>query len=229
MSPPLSATITCSQSTASRHMTLSEEFVHRILSDNTEAESAPTTSPTKYYERSPKYFCENKKTTLDWYLCQGHSIAQITTLIINAKISSTLSILGSSYVIQDVLRDPKKRKGSTYHCIMLGLSSSDIIFSLFGPFLGTWVMPKGNQILAFGFKATCSVAGFFTTISATCTPLYNCSLTTFYFLRLKLCWADRRIKAVEKWILYFPCTVALITAISAAVISKLGPWGWLCT
>ena len=155
----------------------------RNLSDDIETESAPSTAPTDYYERLPTYHCEkNEKTPLDWQLCQGLSIDQITNLIINYKISSALSIMGSIYVIQDVLWDPKKRKESTYHRIMVGLSCSDIIFSFFGPFLGSWVMPTGSQIFAAGSDIACAVAGFFMTMAVPCTPLYNCSLATFYLL-----------------------------------------------
>ena len=202
----------------------------RNLSDDIETESAPSTAPTDYYERLPTYHCEkNEKTPLDWQLCQGLSIDQITNLIINYKISSALSIMGSIYVIQDVLWDPKKRKESTYHRIMVGLSCSDIIFSFFGPFLGSWVMPTGSQIFAAGSHIACAVAGFFMTMAVPCTPLYNCSLATFYLLRLKFQWVSREIVAIEKWLLYLPCIAGLISAIVAAIVSIFAPYGLNCT
>ena len=103
--------------------------VHRNLSNN-EPESTPSTSPTSHDHR-----CMNIETELDWYLCiAGFTIYQLKTIIITLKISSALSILGSSYVVQDVLRDPQKRNESTYHRIMLGLSCSDMIVSFFGYF-----------------------------------------------------------------------------------------------
>ena len=205
---------------------------HRNLSvDTGEAESSPTPSPTKDNEKSKTDHSE-RHNILDWYLCEGFSITQIinTTLIINFNLTAALSIFGSSYVIQDVLRDPKKRNESTYHRIMFCLSCSDIILSFFGPFLGTWVFPKGSQLFAAaGFEALCGVAGFFMTLAIPCIPLYNCSLATFYLLKLKFTWVNRKVKAIEKWLLFLPCTVGLITAIIAAIIERFGPDKFFCT
>ena len=104
-----------------------------------EAEYSPSTSPTasltKYDDRS----CDNRKTRLERRLCNTfgyYSITQMVSMIITAKISSGLSILGSSYIVQDVLRDLEKRNKSSCHRIMLALSSSDITFS-FVFFFGT--------------------------------------------------------------------------------------------
>ena len=109
------------------------------------------------------------------------------------------------------------------------LSSTDIFLSFFGPFLGTWVMPRGSQVFAVGSNFACSIAGFFTTMTTPMTPLYNCSLATFYLLKLRFNWNDRKIKAIEKWLLFVPCTVGLISSITAAVVKGFFPYGYGCT
>ena len=152
---------------------------------------------------------------------------QNSFVIISYKITATLSILGSSYVIQDVLRDPQKRKESTYHRIMLGLSCSDIITS-FVIFLGTWVMQEGHTTFAIGFDAICNVAGFFMMINLVSTFFYSCSLATFYLLKLKYSWVNSKVKHIEKWLLFVPYTVGLIYAIILAAMSKLGPINFAC-
>ena len=190
---------------------------------NTQTQSTPSNSPTIFDDG-----CMKKETTLDWYLCRGFTISHIRTQIITNKITAGLSILGSTYIIQDVLRDPQKQKESTYHRIMLGLSSSDIIFSFFSFFLGTWVMLRGEQMFAIGSNATCSVAGFFAAIGGVSTLLYSCSLATFYLLKLKYSWVNSKVKAIEKWLLFLPCMVGLIYAILPAAMSKLGPTGTVC-
>ena len=192
---------------------------------NIQAESAPSTSPTIYGDRP----CMNIETSLDRYLCLGFTKPQLKTQIITCKISAALSALGSSYIVQDVLRDPKKRSESTYHRIMLGISCSDILFSFFCPFLGTWVMPEGEQVMAFGSNAACNAAGFFSSIGWISTLLYTCSLATFYILKLKYSWVNSKIKDIEKWLLFLPFTMGLIYAISAAATSKLGPYGSACS
>ena len=219
--PPHELSIAC-HPTSSSTMTLVESTSRIILDIEAEVESTPSSLPTtagcgKYKETS----------WFDWYLCQGHTVAQLTALLINWKVSSGLSILGSGYVIQDVLRDPKKRKESTYHRIMIGLSCSDIIFSFFFGFLGSWAMPKGTQLFAVGTKFTCQISGFFVSICSA-TPLFNCSLATFYLLKLKFSWNNRKVRAIEKWLLILPCVVGIIVAIMSTTISDFGPWGHTC-
>ena len=111
---------------------------------------------------------------------------------------------------------------------MLGLSCSDIIYSFFGPFLGTWVMPRESQKFAVGSNATCSIGGFFFTLGGMSTLLYSCSLATFYLVKLKYSWVNSKVKAIEKWLLFLPCTVGLIAAISEVAMSKLGPYAMAC-
>ena len=206
-------------------MSLVESTHTRNLSNIQPESNTPSTSPTNYDDRS----CTNRKTELDRLLCHGFTISQVKSTIITFKITAALSILGSSYVVQDVLCDPKKRNESTYHRIMLGLSCSDILFSFFGPFLGPWVMPRGIQLSAVGSNATCSVVGFFVGPSSFVALLYSCSLATFYLIKLKYSWVNSKVKAIEKWLLFLPCAMGLIAAIPAVARLKFGPHGLVCT
>ena len=160
----------------------------------------------------------------------GLDMTQITTnMIVVAKISSALSTFGSSYVIQDVLRNPERRNESTYHRLMFGLSCSDIIYSFFGWFLSSWAMPKGRHLFSVGNEGSCISSGFCLLMTALSTPLYNCSLATFYFTKLKLSWVNSKIQAIEKWFHILPWTVGLIGAITAAaLLSTLGPYQGIC-
>ena len=74
----------------------------------------------------------------------------------------------------------------------------------------------------------CSIVGFFMAMVAPVPPLYNCSLATFYLLKLKFSWTNKKIKAVEKWLLFVPCTVGLIFVMSSAVVEKFGPIIYIC-
>ena len=90
-------------------------------------------------------------------------------------------------------------------------------------------MPKGSQLFAVGTDTTCYIVGFFSAIAILSTPLYNCSLATFYLLKLKFSWVDRKVKAVEKWLLLVPCTFGLIYAITAVAMSRLSSTGYVCS
>jgi len=141
-------------------------------------------------------------------------------LALMSKPSGVLSIIGSSYIVSDVLRDKRKRN-STYHRLMVGLSIVDIIGSLVGPFLSTWPMPRDSGAWgAVGTVSSCDAAGFFFQFTAAAGPLYNVSLARYYYLILRHNWSDRRLKEVEIWFHIVPWMVGLITA-TAGLILKI--------
>lgn len=220
-----SSSVACPQTTLITSLGVSSTTSRSLLSSDVESELAPPTSPpTKYNERR----CDNMKSWLEIQQCLlGFSTTQITVKIIIGKISALLSISGSSYVIQDVIRDPDKRRESTYHRLMFGLSCSDILYSFIW-FLGTWAMPKGSNLFAVGSNESCVAVGFIHYTSSLSTPLYNCSLATFYLMKLRFNWVKRKIKAVEKWLHILSWTVCLIVGIAAAASSTLGPYFNVC-
>ena len=147
-----------------------------------------------------------------------------TTLIaILPKITGGLSAVGSGYIIQNVLRDPRKRGGSSFHRLMLGLSTSDFLSSFFVFFLSTWPMPRGYMKYAVGTLGTCDAAGFFVAFTVLTTPLYNCSLATFFLVQLKYNWSDQRIVEMEKWLHIVPWSVGLVAGILGLIMKSYGP------
>ena len=149
-------------------------------------------------------------------------------LAILPKITGALSALGSAYIIQDVLRDPRKRKEGIFHRLMLGLSVMDFLFSFFSYVLSTWPMPKGYLKYAVGTVGTCDAVGFFQALTIFSIPLYVSSLATFFLIRLKLNWIDQRIKAVEKWFHIVPWSVGLVTGILGLATKSFGPVSFNC-
>ena len=98
---------------------------------------------------------ESSSYPVDSFL--GSDYYEALTIIIAAKVSSSLSLFGSCYVIQDILRDEEKRNSSIYHRTMLGVAVSDFIVAL-AVFLGTWPMEKaGYNIFAVGNDGTKSI------------------------------------------------------------------------
>ncbi len=166
-------------------------------------------------------------TLVDFYLHSGWDTDQILACILTQKISSVFSIVGSIYVLQDVLRDPKKRSESIYHRIMIGVSFSDLIFCL-NQFVSTWAMPMGSHKFAVGSEGTCDASGFILELAVTLTPLYTCSLATYYLLELKFNWPSSKMKSFEKWLHILPWKLALIPAIMSVATDALGPHGFSC-
>ena len=79
-------------------------------------------------------------------------------MAIAPKCTGFLSLCASTFIVQHVLRD-KKRRGLTYHRLLCGMSISDMVGS-FMCFLSTWPIPKGEAYLASGTVQTCAAQGF---------------------------------------------------------------------
>jgi hypothetical protein len=88
------------------------------------------------------------------------SESQIIALALAPKVTGFLSMVGSFWIIVEVLMDDLKRT-NVYHRLLLGLSSSDFIFSIF-MFASTWPIPSDTPDIAWaiGNERTCKVQGF---------------------------------------------------------------------
>jgi hypothetical protein len=139
------------------------------------------------------------------------------------KVGGIASCVGSGYILQDVLRNPDKRTKSIYHRIMLGLSITDIISSIFIFILGSWPMPTGSWLWAAGNIVICDVTAFLGLLGAIGSMMYNCSLATFYLLQLKFNWPDRKMKAIEKLLHIVPCILSFAFCIVIFSTKMFGP------
>eukprot|EP00580_Thalassiosira_gravida_P006184 CAMPEP_0201635928 /NCGR_PEP_ID=MMETSP0493-20130528/8281_1 /ASSEMBLY_ACC=CAM_ASM_000838 /TAXON_ID=420259 /ORGANISM="Thalassiosira gravida, Strain GMp14c1" /LENGTH=94 /DNA_ID=CAMNT_0048107949 /DNA_START=154 /DNA_END=434 /DNA_ORIENTATION=+ len=77
------------------------------------------------------------------YSCMENSSQEITRVIL-PKLSSLLSIMGSSYILAVVYQKYKtdKRSIDSYQRTMILHSMFDILFSFFYSFMGTWMTPS---------------------------------------------------------------------------------------
>ncbi len=155
-----------------------------------------------------------------YYLASGYT--NLEAAIIVPKITGSLSIVGSTYIIQDVLRNPIKRS-SIYHRIMVGLSSFDLILSFMTHFLTSWPMPKGYYLYAMGDVRSCDFVATFASIGHFGMPLYHCSLITYYMLELKFSWPTPRIREAEKWLHAVPIFTGIMFALLGLLSQSFGP------
>lgn len=112
---------------------------------------------------------------------------------------------GSLFLVQHVLRSPKRRN-EPYHRLVLGMSISDCIGN-FVYFTGTWLVPKDSPvspIWAMGNQVTCEVQGFMYQLAGIATPGYNVMLSLYYLLVVRYGWCERRIKQVESYLHAYP-------------------------
>ena len=157
------------------------------------------------------------------------SLSQQRALAIVPKFTGLLSLAGSTFIVQDIVRDPKKRK-RTYSKLLLGVSSIDAICS-FTYFLSTWPIPANhNEVLyASGNRASCSFQGFFLQL-AIAAPMFNLGLVVYYLLILKYKWPDRRVKIIEKYTYGLALFVGFSTSIAGLPLKLYNNallWCWI--
>ena len=108
------------------------------------------------------------------------SDSQAKALAILPHITGTLSLLGSSSILYDILKDRNVKMKRPYCRIMLELSLFDILASS-SYALSTIPMPAGTIYGARGTTQTCTAAGFFIHLSVG-SLLFNLMLTIYYTL-----------------------------------------------
>ena len=86
--------------------------------------------------------------------------AQQATLAITPKITGLLSILGSSWIVVEVLTQKNKRN-NVYNRLLCAMSFFDVLSSI-ALFASTWPIPRDTEdiIFAVGNEKTCVAQGF---------------------------------------------------------------------
>ena len=157
------------------------------------------------------------------------SSSQSKTLAILPKCTGAISLIGSTYIFQDVILH-KKTKHRVYHRLMLGLSCSDMIASVVN-ILSTWPSPTGTPgvMYASGTTQTCTAQGFFNELGNMATPLYNASLCLYYVLVIRMQWPEQNIKKkAEPYMHLLPICIALLISILGIPFTLYNNSGWLC-
>jgi len=144
------------------------------------------------------------------------------------RVAAACSLMGSSWIVIEVLRDSSKRK-KVYHRIMLGMSSFDIIGSMCY-FLGRWPLPPDAPLLpgGVGTKATCTAQAFFGQ-AVVATVSYNTVLAVQYLMIIKLNISESQIaKKYERIMHSIPILIWLITGIIGLSCGVFNPAFFNC-
>ena len=109
------------------------------------------------------------------------SESQTIILAILPIPSAVLSIVGRVTIIYVACQSRAERKSTPYTRLLIGLSGSDIIFSLCVG-IGNLLRPRETSLraLALGNEATCSAMGFFN--QASYAAIFYNAMLSFYFL-----------------------------------------------
>jgi len=128
------------------------------------------------------------------------SLAKERALAICPKISASISMPCSFFIVCEVIHDHRTRGSTTsIQRTLLAMSCVDILASS-AWFMSTWATPEENGwAYAAGNQRTCDYQGFLLQL-AIGAPLYNSSLALLYLLMIKMRWTDEQLRRVEVWI-----------------------------
>lgn len=141
------------------------------------------------------------------------------------RLTGTLSIIGSSWIAFDVVKNKKLEKAN--HRILLGMSITDIVSSVC-TVLGRLPAPNdAKRYNGLGNTMTCSAQGFFyQTIIAT--VAYNSALAVYYLLVVRYNWKEDQIKKAEIGLHCFSLGLFLLTGLAGLALHLFNPSYFLC-
>ena len=139
--------------------------------------------------------------------------SRVKSNILIARCAGILGLLGSMYIIQDILKDTRRRK-PTKNRIILFMSICDFLFSVSSPILGPVMGPKEiGAPGSIGNVTTCTIQGFMILSSATSSAYYNVTLALCYLLIVRYQYSDEQLRKLEPYFLWIPIGMGLLIAI----------------
>jgi hypothetical protein len=128
------------------------------------------------------------------------------------RITAMMSILGSSFIIYEVLKNPKKR-GMAYHLQMLALSIADFLYST-SWFVYNWPAPDSGW---------CTARGFLTLLTNTPEAMLNAGVCVYYLFFVNFAWSEEKILRYQRVLIIFPIIWGLISAILTLAQGMINP------
>lgn len=149
-------------------------------------------------------------------------------LAILPKISSGLSIMGSSFLLIKLWGEPYKTKSCKR--AILTMSAFDILSSS-AWFLTTWPMEKGTAGVKFavGNKHTCTMQGFFIQLGIA-VPILNVLLSFYYLAVIRFGTSEKKLNDRDPWIRGFVLLFPGVAALLCLALEKFNDarlWCWI--
>mmetsp|Transcript_45000 Transcript_45000/g.108823 ORF Transcript_45000/g.108823 Transcript_45000/m.108823 type:complete len:584 (-) Transcript_45000:370-2121(-) len=161
--------------------------------------------------------------------------------VVLTRISSALSIVGSIYVLVNLVGTKQRRKDnlqSLFNRQLLAISTSDVISSI-AIFVGSWATPSsppGNfegyysqrrwDLLypaAIGTEATCSAAGFFLHMGILSSAFFTGFFAIQALLVVRYSWKEDKMGRLEIFFMAIGIGFPFITALYATLTRLMNP------
>jgi len=158
-------------------------------------------------------------------------MSQTKALAIIPHVTGPLSLIGSCSILYDILSDRNKKLKRPYYRILLGMSISDAMTSLWLG-LSTWPIPRGTEGVygAIGTTASCTCQGFFIQLMVM-SPIYNLNLSVYYLLLSKYHLTEETIaKRFERYMHAGAMVIGFgfaITGLPLTLYNNANLWCWI--
>ena len=151
------------------------------------------------------------------------SEAQQISLAISWKIGGFFSLIGSIYIIHDILGHPERRRNKLpliYNRIMLGVAITDLIIDVFAFLPSSSLIPRDTLHSNFiwgniGNSLTCEIQGALAEFGALSSIFYYFVLTIYFVLFIKYSWSETRLRRYEPFMhgiaILFPAIAAALS------------------
>jgi len=137
---------------------------------------------------------------------------QLRILDILPRVSAALSILGSLFIIYQVLKNPKKRE-MVYHRQMLILSCTDFLYSAVW-FVGSWPAPGSGW---------CTANAFVGLMTAVPQAMFNAALCLYYLFTIRYKWSEVQMRRLQPLLISFPFVWGLVSAVLPLAAGMINP------
>ena len=137
---------------------------------------------------------------------------QLLALGIIPRITGMMSMLGSSFVMYQVLKNPQKRT-MAYHLQMLALSIADFLYSL-SFFVRNWPAPDSGW---------CIANGFIQLLGGTPEAMFNAGVCVYYMFFVYFGWSEEKILRYQRVFIIFPIIWGLISSILPLAQGMINP------
>ena len=137
---------------------------------------------------------------------------QQLALDIIPRVTGAMSMLGSSFIIYEVLKNPKKR-GMAFHLQMIALSIVDFLYST-AWFVYNWPAPDSGS---------CAAIGFLFLLTGTPEAMLSAGVCVYYLFFVYFSWSEEKILRYQRVMIVFPIIWGLITAILTLAQGMINP------
>jgi hypothetical protein len=176
----------------------------------------------------------NRAQNLDHGLI--HVLLLAATVALIPKFTGLLSLLGSSYIIFDIVVRNRGNKlfQTAFHRLLIGLSVADILSSL-GYCLSHWMFPsqvplgtdpEGYQVFfpyATGNQATCVTQGFIMQIGQGASIIFTACISIQFVLKIRYRWTASQMRRAEYVFFALGILLPFATTLTALSIGAMNP------